>query len=293
LALAQALNCTPPDPPCGQCTSCLKITKQSHPDVQLVVGEGAGESIKIDQVRALQREAALSPYEGRYRVFVLRQFDRASVEAANSLLKTLEEPPAHVVLGLTATHAEALPSTVVSRCQRLDLRPAASHIIETALQEKKISTEKAQLLARLSGGRVGWAFNACVNDDPLHQREQDLDLLAELLAADRAKRFDFAKKASRDGGGCRRQIALWIGWWRDLLLLCSQNDKGVMNVDRLGELRSLVQKTNESQIWSILSALQTTAAQLEANVNAQLALESLMLKLPEWQQASGPLSVEY
>ena len=114
LELAQALNCAQPDPPCGRCPSCLKIARGTHPDVRLVEGEGAGGSLKIDQVRALQREAALAPYEGRYRVFILRQMDRATLEAANCLLKTLEEPPGHVVLGLTAVYPESLPLTIVS-----------------------------------------------------------------------------------------------------------------------------------------------------------------------------------
>ena len=130
LALAKALNCTYADPPCGHCPSCLQIEHGTHPDVQLIVGDGARESIKIEQIRVLQREAVLSPYEGGYRVFVLRRIDRASVEAANSLLKTLEEPPPHVVLVLTALDPEALPATIVSRCQRLDLRPAACDIVE-------------------------------------------------------------------------------------------------------------------------------------------------------------------
>jgi len=121
--LAQALNCTGTQPPCGQCQSCQKVSKGTHPDVRIIEGEGAGGSIKIDQVRAVKREAMLSSYEGRFRVYILRHVDMASLEAANSLLKILEEPPEHVVLVLTAVQPESLPATVVSRCQRLDLRP--------------------------------------------------------------------------------------------------------------------------------------------------------------------------
>ena len=160
LKLAQAPNCTQPDPPCGQCDSCKKIWEGTHTDVRLVAGEGAGGSIKIGQIRDLQREAVLRPYEGRRRVFVLERIDLASIEAANSLLKTLEEPPGHVVLALTAVHAEALPATVVSRCQRLDLRPVAQATLEAALAGRGVPPEKARLLARLSGGRVGWALEA-------------------------------------------------------------------------------------------------------------------------------------
>ena len=280
LALAQALNCDQPDPPCGQCPSCRKIAQRAHPDVQLVVGQGAGESIRIDQVRALQREAVLAPYEGRYRVFVLRRIDGATTEAANSLLKTLEEPPAHVVLSLTAEHTQTIPPTVVSRCQRLDLRPVPAPVIETALLEKGLSLPQASLLARLSGGRIGWALRAAAEDDLLRQREQDLDQLRELMSASRVERFEFAERASRDVAACRRQIEYWASWWRDLLLLSTLGDDHIVNMDRLDELRLLAESSTSSQAHAALSALQRTTAQLEANVNARLALENLRLKLP-------------
>ena len=286
LALAQALNCTDPDPPCGQCPSCRKITRNTHPDVQVILGEGAGESIKIEQIRALRREAILAPYEGRYRVLILRRVDRASMEAANSLLKTLEEPPAHVVLVLTALHADALPSTVVSRCQRLDLRPAAQHVVEAALSERGVSAPTAQLLTRLSGGRVGWAFSAGQDEATLRLRKKDLDRLVALLSADRVERLDFAFKASSDPDDARQQMELWTSWWRDLLLLCGQGEDGVVNVDRLDELHSLAEQVELSQALAGVTALQATPAQLEANVNPRLALEGLLLKLPRWRQWS-------
>jgi DNA polymerase-3 subunit delta' len=280
--LAQALNCSEPDSPCGHCRSCQKTEQGKHPDVHLVVGEGVSGSIKIEQVRALQREAVLRPYEGNYRVFVLRQADRATPEAADSLLKTLEEPPAHVVLVLTATHAGALPSTVLSRCQRLDLRPATYEVIETALARRGVPPSQAQLLARLSAGRMGWALSVWQDETLLQQRQQDLDRLLELLSSDRVQRLDFAWKASRDPEGARRLLAVWTGWWRDLLLLCSQGPGYVLNVDRLDELQALINHSSTAQAWSTIRALQDACVQLDANVNARLALESLLLQLPHW-----------
>jgi DNA polymerase-3 subunit delta' len=286
LTLAQALNCTRPDSPCGQCPSCLKIARHLHPDVQLIVGQGAGGSIKIDQIRALQREATLAPYEGRYRVFVLRRMDQATIEAANSLLKTLEEPPAHVVLGLTSVHTEAMPATVVSRCQRLDLRPIAYHDVETALHEKGLPPPRARLLARLSGGRLGWAFDACADETVLQQRQQDLDQFIQLLSADRVERFEFARQASQDATAGRRRIELWTGWWRDLLLLCTHGEDHIVNVDRIEELRMLAGQWSPTHAWACLEALQTAAAQLKSNVNAQLVWESFLLKLPRLYRPS-------
>ncbi len=283
LTLAQALNCEQASPPCGQCPSCRRIEQHTHPDVRLIIGEGAGGSMRIEQVRALQREAVLSPYEGRHRVFVLRRMDLASAEAANCLLKTLEEPPPKVTLVLTAVEADLLPSTVVSRCQRLDLRPVARQQIEATLLAQGMAGEQARLLARLSGGRVGWALEAARDAEVLDQRRQGLRQLARLLAADRVERLDYAHKVSRDADACRDLIELWATWWRDVLMWHGQGEEHLLNVDGAGELRSWAGQSSVSQAWSMLTALQATAAQLEAHVNTRLAMEGLLLKLPQAQ----------
>lgn len=279
-AFAQALNCQEPDPPCGHCPSCLKVTKGAHPDLHVIEGEGAGGSIKIEQVRALQREAALKPYEGRYRVFILCQADRATAEAADSLLKTLEEPPSHVVLILTASHARAMRPTVVSRCQMLDLRPAPDSLLAKALEERGAPPEKARLLARLSGGCVGWALNAWNEPSILVRRQQNLDQLVALLTSTRVERLEAAAALSRDADLARQTIDLWVAWWRDLLLFCGNPDACLMHLDRREEIARLAPQIGLSRSWAALRALETTAAYLDANVNTRLALENLLLKLP-------------
>lgn len=279
-AFAQALNCRQPDPPCGQCASCLKAAQGRHPDLHLIEGEGAGGSIKIEQVRALQREAALKPYEGRYRVFILRQVDRATAEAADSLLKTLEEPPSHVVLILTASHARALRPTVVSRCQKLDLRPVADTLLAKALEERGAPPAEARLLARLSGGCAGWALDAWSDQSILARRQQNLDQLVALLTSNRVERLEAAAALSRDADSARQMLDLWMAWWRDLLLSCGNNENHLMHLDRREELARLAPQIGLAQSWAALRALETTAAYLDANVNTRLALENLLLKLP-------------
>jgi len=279
LALAQALNCAAPDAPCGRCSSCLKIARGVHPDIRLISGEGPGGSIKIEQMRALQHEAVLAPYEGRCRVFVLRQMEQATLEAANSLLKTLEEPPAQVILVLTAVHAESLPRTIVSRCQHLGLRPVAAPAIEQALRDKGIVPSQARFLARLSGGRLGWALQAAADENLLHQRQQDLDLLVRLLTAGRVERLASAHEASGDPATARQLVELWTCWWRDLVLF-GQGAEGLINTDQLEQYRSVSGQLAPAHTLAVLQSLQATAAHLEANVNTRLALEGLFLQLP-------------
>jgi DNA polymerase-3 subunit delta' len=280
--LAQALNCEGADPPCGQCPACTRIAAGTHPDVRLIRGEGAGGSLKIDQIRDLQREAVLAPYTGSYRVYCLRRADLASIEAANSLLKTLEEPPSHVVLVLTAVSVESLPSTVASRCQRLDLRPAPLDQVEAALRRRGIGAEEARILARLSGGRVGWALRACQDPMVMDRRNAALDEMERLLAVGRVERLAFAAEASRDTDACRDLLEQWAGWWRDLLLVSAGLDAGraATNIDREKEFGRWAREVDVAEARRILTALIATAEQLDANVNSRLALEGLLLKLP-------------
>jgi DNA polymerase-3 subunit delta' len=283
---AQALNCDQPDAPCGWCPSCRKIEHNSHPDVQVITGLGAGGGLLIDQVRALRHDVSLAPYEGRYRVLILRQMDRAKPEACNALLKTLEEPPARVVLLLTAAQRDLLLPTIVSRCQCLELRPVAPGVIEQALEERGVPAPRAQLLARLSAGRVGWALLAGQDESVLRQRQQDLDQLFSLFSAGHVERLDAAWKISREGEGARRRIEVWSTCGRDLLLLHAGDSEHVVNADQLDRLVPLARALSPSQAWDLLAGLLEAAQQLEDNVNPRLALEGLLLKLPHEQPAA-------
>jgi hypothetical protein len=124
----------------------------------------------------------------------------------------------------------------------------------------------------------------------LEKRKHDLDRLVDLLSAGRVERLDFASRVSRDPGGSRRAIELWLGWWRDMLLLCGAAGGYLINVDRREELESLAGQTTLAEAWAALEALQATAAQLEAHVNARLAWEGLLLKLPRWPHAGSSQS---
>ncbi len=280
LNFAQALNCTGEEKPCGECLSCRKIAHGTHPDVQVIEGEEG--TIKIGQIRALQREVSLSPLEGRWKVYIIRQMEQATAEASNCLLKTLEEPPAHVVLILTASNTQALPPTIVSRCEVLNLRPLPIEEVQRALRERwKVEGERARLLARLSGGRLGWAVAASSDDELLRRRERCLDKLEELLGQGRVERFAYAQELSRDPEEVQEVLDWWLSWWHDLLLIRGGNQSEITNLDRQGPLVNQADRFGLRQIRDFLAALRDTAYALEHNANTRLALEVLMLSLPK------------
>ncbi|HEY5639932.1 MAG TPA: AAA family ATPase, partial [Dehalococcoidia bacterium] len=128
LRLAQALNCTAGDPPCLACETCRRIGEAKFADVHTVTVETttdgpAHKVIAVEQMCDVEATVALAPYEGRKRVVIIDPAEEMSVEAQNAFLKTLEEPPAHVVFILATTDPKKIPATVLSRCQRFDFHP--------------------------------------------------------------------------------------------------------------------------------------------------------------------------
>lgn len=296
LELAQALNCQGPNPPCGLCPHCQKTAAGAHPDVQilgLVTDEKSNrlrKEIGIDQVRALQHDAGLHPYWGKYRVFIVDEAQRLSSEAANCLLKTLEEPPSACLIILLASDERALPSTVVSRCRKVHLRPLARSHVEEVLLEQGASPEEARLLAPLSRGRLGWALSARGDPRLMRFRASGLETLGKALNGGFPERFQLAEEMAglyyRDREALDRTLQIWLGWWRDLLLVKGGYYQGVANADQEEGLGHWGARLSMEEILAFTKAIMGTMEALERNVNPRLALEALLLEAPGYSKTS-------
>jgi DNA polymerase-3 subunit delta' len=280
-ALARALLCQGEDAPCGDCRGCRLVTSGNHPDLHLVESEQRGDSLKIDQVRDLQRQLSLTPLEARWRVAILRRFEEATTSAANALLKTLEEPPSYVVLVVLARDADTLLPTIVSRCQQVSLRPLPAPQVERALIERwGAEQEQAKLLAHLSGGRLGWAVRTLEDSAGLQRRAQRLDELGELLNAPITTRFRYAERLARDPIATQETLDLWLGWWRDVLLLAAEAKAPLTNVDRVSALRDHARRFGVERSAALVEAVRGAVDYLKRNANPRLTLEVLLLDLP-------------
>jgi DNA polymerase-3 subunit delta' len=267
--------------PCGECRACHLVASGNHPDLHIVASEHVGASLKIDQVRKLEHTLNLTPVEGRHQVAILRRFEEATISAANALLKTLEEPSAQVVLVVLAREADLLLPTIVSRCQHVPLRPLPVGLVEEALIQRWDATpEKAGLLAHLSSGRLGWAVRTLEDDDALERRAERLDDLGELVDASVVKRFKYAEKLARNPIATQQTLDLWIGWWRDVVLVASKAETTVTNLDRQEELGEYARRFGMQASAGTVKSLRAAAQKLDRNANIRLTLEVLMLDLP-------------
>ena len=284
--LAQAVNCSnPPSPgePCGVCRACLQIGRMQHPDLAVVQGEGKSGTIKVDQIRELQRGLSLAPYEAHYRVAILKRFEQSQPSAANALLKTLEEPPPQVLLAVTAESAESLLPTIVSRCEVLRLRPLPLEDVVQGLQTRwGLPPERALLLAHLSSGRPGFALRLHQEPEWMEQRQMLLEDHQKLLASSLVERFAYAKSLTdeKEKDSLRNALQIWLSLWRDALLSTAGAAAPLVNVDKADQIQELAGRISLDQAGVIISSLEHTLDLIDRNVNARLAAEVLMLDLP-------------
>jgi DNA polymerase-3 subunit delta' len=283
--LAQALNCENDDKPCGTCNSCQRILNSKHADVQIIDLAGKTE-ISIDQIRELERYASLKPFEGRSRVFIIDNADFMSSEAANCLLKTLEEPPPFVYMILLSTSEKTILSTILSRCQKLELRPIAISAIEHALTERYgAKPEDAHVLARLSSGCMGWAVETSVNADAISHRKELLESLVNIAKADRLEKFSYsasmASKFSKNRAEVQKLLSLWISWWRDLLLIKGDCREIITNIDHQETLFREEAYYDIIDIRNFIISLIQAGTLLKNNANPRLVLDVLILSMPK------------
>lgn len=303
LAFAQLLNCERPEPDdaCGACRACRRIPEGQHPDVRLLdVARGRllldtpeerrKKVISIEQVRALRRDVAFAPLEGRYKVYILAAADQMLAEAANSLLKILEEPPPQVVIILIAETTVPMLPTVVSRCQlvRFSLVPAPA-IEQALIRRLGMDPGRARFIAVLAGGQLGRAMMWAQSAEALAWRDQVLDLLERLETAHPLDRLDAADTFSKDRDRVVDLLDAALFWYRDLLVWQETgSEQHLINLDRKERIAALAPHLPGPVLSARITALEEAKEALRANAHPRLLLEHLFLQItPPAAPAAG------
>ncbi len=282
LELAGLLNCESEaldDRPCVDCRACRLIAERNHPDVlHLEPGDsfcrgGGGHQphagsrdIRICQVRGLIESVSRYPFEGRFRVIIIEPADRMGLEAANTLLKTLEEPPPATVLLLITAAPENLLDTIRSRCRTLSVSLVPDNVVAEGLRERGFEPEVAERAAAAARRRPADALAFAEQPDLMDDRGRLLDRCAELAGARAAERMtyagDLAERWRRDRELVLTELDVWETFWEE-------------------RLRTAVGAENGAR--DALEALQAVAdarSDLETQVVARMALELMLLRFP-------------
>ena len=275
-------------------TELEKDSKGSGPGGDGEESSGRGrQNISINHIREMIRDSATKPFEGSSKVFIIDDAQRMTIEAANTLLKTLEEPADDTFIILTSPTDEALPETVVSRCQRIDLRPVDPEVIESELIERfEAEVSQARSLSRLARGCPGWAIDALNDSTIVDGHNQAVLRFAEIVTGNIEERFRYARQTGgqfwRDRDAVLAEMQRWLEWWRDVAMMRHKLDDHATNTEWAELLSEIASQLKESQISAAVTSIQYATIALEANAVPQLTLEVLMLDLPWADPAKVP-----
>lgn len=286
LTMAKAANCQKVPATghavdsCDECPACKRIDAGTYGDVTTIQPDG--QFIKIAQTRLLAAEVYSYPREGHQRFFLIDEADRLREEAANSLLKTLEEPPPTSTLILLTSRPDSLLLTIRSRAQRLNFTPLSVTEMAKFLASNYPRPEAdTQLLARVTEGRIGQATAFDLSE--YRQERRTLIELLELLAAGQ-NRFRLLKAAEyigkKERDAFEKELDLLTFLLRDLLLIASGTDsEGIVNIDVADRLEQLAAKAGLSQLITWSEKFNQVRKRLRININRQIAMEEALLSL--------------
>lgn len=279
LVLAKAMNCEKEtDDACEACSSCRAISRGVFPDVMLISPEN--NMIKIDQMRTLKQTAYLKPMVGKKRFFIVTEADRMNDEAANSLLKILEEPPYFSLIILITSNPDMIKPTIQSRCQALSFQPISKEDIERILLENGFGEERAKIISLLVGGNLRKAMSF-EWEEIQSQRAEAWKLLLSLFGEEKVASFlrSYSSYQSQVKEELAELLEMLSSFCRDLILIQERGDMSLlMNPDykekfiRASKLVTL----EKSMEW--LERMDYALFALQKNLNVNLLLTSLFSK---------------
>lgn len=278
MALIQALFCqSGEDDACGTCSSCRKITSGNHADIHFIQPLPDKRDISIDQLREMQRELALRPYEAPRKACLIEPAERMSVNAANSLLKTLEEPPGNAVIILLSENAGMLLPTIRSRCQLVRFAPLSPEHVRQVLERTGIESEAAAILAPMAGGSVQRALE--LDDESLTEKQELLlKHLSQLNISRIASIFNAAEELSGNRNETLEILDMLISISRDIVHLAAGSSE-IINAAIRPALESMSRGLNLDRALQMTADVIEIRQAVQRNANVKLALDHLFIKM--------------
>ena len=278
-ALAAAVNCLDarPEGGCGECPSCRKVDTLGHPDVRVLVPDG--DEIKIDQIRQVQSDLALKPFEGTKKVLIVDNAESMNAAASNAFLKTLEEPPGDALIILITAMPQSLLATIRSRCQEIIFHPLPRNVLARALMRQRgLSEEDAWFIAALAQGSMGRGLEMDLEQEKA-AREEVATLWAGLAQMGPGAALVLAETLAKDRERLERLIEIGVEWLRDALVYRETGEERLLVHTRaLQQYRQSADGDSLPRLLADMELFVMSRNLLDRRVSAQLVAENLLLK---------------
>lgn len=269
--------------PCLSCHACKQVLSHNHPDLIYVSHEKPG-SIGVDDIRSqINDTVAIRPYSSKYKIYIVNEAEKMTGQAQNALLKTIEEPPAYVVILLLTTNQEQFLPTILSRCVQMNLKPLRDGDIKTYLvQKEKISEDKAEVYAAFARGNLGKAVHLAESEEFQAVYQTMLALLKHLRSMDIAELMETIRKLKDDNLNLDECLDFMQLWYRDVLMFKVTKDMNLLIFkEEYSAINDMSKNSSYQGLEAVLESIEKARARLRANVNMELVMELMLLVMKE------------
>ncbi len=269
--------------PCNECHSCKQALSGNHPDIIKVTHEKPA-TVGVEDIRnGVNNDVVIKPYSSKWKIYIINEAEKMTVQAQNALLKTLEEPPAYAVILLLTSNPEALLPTIQSRCVVLNMKPVPDDIVKNYLmKELHIPDYKADVCTAFARGNLGKAKALAASEEFDNIKTEAVSLLKYIRDMEITDIMSAIKKINDYKIDINDYLDILSVWYRDVLLFKATNDVNhLIFKDEIQYIKKVSNQSAYEGIEIILDALEKAKARLRANVNFELTMELLLLTIKE------------
>lgn len=269
--------------PCMKCSSCRKALSENHPDIIMVTHEKPN-IISVKDIREqVVNTVDIRPYESRYKIYIINEAEKMNPQAQNALLKTIEEPPSYAIILLLANNPDALLTTILSRCVRLNLKTVSDKDVkEYLMDEMHLPDYEADVATAFAQGNIGRAQVAASGESFANLAAKTVKIVSDIHELQIYEIIEVVKELSEDKTRINDFLDILTMWFRDVLLYKATRETDDLVFRReLSEIRRQASVSSYEGLQDILTAIEKAKTRLLANVNFDLTLELLFLTIAE------------
>lgn len=284
MTFAMALQCEKKlGEPCLECRFCKQAENGNQPDIIKITHEKPN-SIGVEDIRVqLNSDIMIKPYSSPYKIYIIDEAEKLTVQAQNALLKTIEEPPAYAVIMLLTSNADEFLPTILSRCISLNLKNVDdSEVKKYLIENLQIPDYKADICAAFAQGNIGKAIKLASAEDFNQIKDETIQLMKYINDMEIGEIVDAVKRISSHKLEVQDYLDLIMIWYRDVLVFKATADaNSLIFKDEVRHIQKQANRSSYEGIEAIIHALDTAKARLNANVNFDLVMELLLLTIKE------------
>mgnify|MGYP000937665273 FL=1 len=240
-----------------------------------------GNSIKIAQIRKLQSDILVKPYKS-YKIYVIDEAQKMTVEAQNALLKTLEEPPKYAIIILITNNKESLLDTIKSRCEIIKFTPIPLVEVADYLTQTGVDKNRASLLANFSRGSMQKAIELSESEDFHIMRDEVQKYVETFLTGSMLDIMDIQNSIEKYKDNITNVLDLLVNYFRDIMMVKENVDSSmIINLDRLVFIKNMSTKITYSQLSKIIDIIEETKNKLRSNCNFNISIQVMTLNIYE------------